>query len=321
MSVPPVHTTFDRQMCRRIAIPAWTANGGKQCVYCTGFIEGTSGTTTISSTNWYWGSKNPDVMLQLVRTVTGGGTISGWELQRGKLWQTDYSCKHQVHNTTTARVKVVGYKCRIRRDVPRNTANLYEGSGNSWRYPTIILGNGFRANGIGTSVGEANQGMNLPQFSPFESYDFCKAYQILEIHPRIIEPGEKTSFSLKDKRKLKVIPELLQPYFSSIETWSDITNPSGDVRYEHVQGEQFWLFKLMSDTVGEVVDSNTDLATMPEMEAMITTEFRCEGEVQLGQSVNTEYGRAIAMGFTVPGGFEVEVINPETEEKNKVEEL
>lgn len=318
----PISGIFDRQMCRRVLIPQWSASSGKACIYATGFTEAAPGVTVPVDVDFYWGSRNPDVTLQIVRTATSGGLIETWVRHRGQYWQTDYSCKHQIHNTTTARIRVIGYRCKQRTNVPRNTEVDYFASTNIWRHPTFILGNGFFSNSIGSTNGTGNQGLNLPQFTPFESYDFCKAYKILEVKGKTIEPGRKATFTLSDKRILHMIPELLQPFADNAQQWQDIqTMNASNVSFEHIGGEQFWLFKLMADTVGEVESAVTNLVTMPEMEAMITTEFRCEGKLAYNQISNSEHGRAIAAGFTTPGGFAVEVINPETEEKNQVEEL
>lgn len=311
------HVTFDRQIIHRVLIPEWVAASGKQCIYATGFKETALG----AQANWYWGSGNPDIMVQLARTATSGGTIASWSRANARLYQEDFFVEHLVHNTSTARIKVIGYLCKNRKDQGRPDPGGAV-TNSVYRFPTEVLGNGFRDNGIGSGVGEENEGMDLPQFTPFDSPIFCKTYSIMKITTRIVEPGEYAKFRIRDGKTRRVFPEEYQMMQAATDTWNDIDTLTFPQVYEHKKTEMFWLFKLMTDTIGEVKDSESNVPTMDDQEVYIETMIKYKGKlVNISAFTNIEYGLATAVGFTVPGGFTVETINPKTEEKNDMENL
>lgn len=310
------YVTFDRQFATRVLVPAWTAAQGKTCEYVTGFSASAGAWSTIA--NWFWGPNNPDVLIQLVRTATSGGLVLDWHRADQKVRLIDCTIKHDVHNTSNARIKVIGYLCRVRKNLPRlDTAGSPSGI---FSNVTNILATGFRENGIGS--GSAGGAQNYaPQFNPFDSKTFCQVFEILKIKTRVIQAGQKAEWKITHNGNYWFDPTELQPTTVTTNDWNDIDVMAHAVSFDHLKGEKFWLFKLACDTIGEGKDTETGKAQMRELECWIATEAKWQiRRSETTTSVyNTEYGIASAQGFEAMGT--TEIINPETDTKIDVVNL
>lgn len=317
MSQDKIIATFDRQIMFKGLIPEWTALEGKSCIYHTGFRDTAGG---VLQRGWFWGSKNPDVMVQLARQITSAGTIANWKKYRAKMKQFHHKLDQKIHNTSNARILVEGFLCICRRDQGRTTLGGNPGD-SLYRFPLELLGTGFSSNGIDTTThGLANAGIDLPQFTPYDSYDFCSNYKIIKRTSQIVKPGEYACFTYVDNLEHSVRPEDNQVGLTAAEVWNDIDALTNRTAYEHYKGEQFWLFKLSGDTVGEYTATDESV-TLPALEFKIETIGIWKAYMMSANNhPSLEHGYATAEGFSNVSGT-TDIVNPQTDDFTVVENL
>lgn len=309
---------YTNQIAKKVTIPGVSTSFGIECIYFTGFAQNSNGGSFVDD-NFFLGSRNPDVMIQLARTGTSGSTPQNWLENRNFLYQKEMVIEHKLNNMSTGRIRVTGYRCMCRRDQARMTGpgGAVASSANQFRYPNILLGTGFAANGYDVTNLVTNAGRLDPTLTPFQSVTFCNNYKIMEIRSEMIEPGRYKTWSLRDYRIRRVHPEDMQIATTTTDTWNDLALLTHYTQYEHMRGEQFWLFKAVTDTVAAEYDIDSNI-TMTAQVVGVITNVRYVGEISSNVAQASTYVRTACGFLPDPGIANTDIINTES---NHIEQI
>lgn len=312
----PQRVFYSKNIAFKIDVPGTTAAVGIPCTYFTGFVENLPAVRV----GLFYGTRNPDVVVQQTRTATTAGTLTAWGHVNGRIYQEDFKVQHKITNLSTATVRLKAWLCECRRDQGRRDVTGTPDT-SVYDYPIQILGNGFWNAGIGAGVGVANAATGWPNYTPFNSQDFVKVYKIISTDNRKLEPGMNHTYRLHDPRDLRVYPEEMQMMVTAADVWQDIDTRTIGLHYAHMAGERFWLFRAEWEDIGEQEEKENEEFVMPTGELAVQTQFVYSHRADQDQSFyNVAYEHA-SIGYQTWVAQVVEVINPKTEEKNRVEIL
>lgn len=181
----------------------------------------------------------------------------------------------QVRNVCNEPVIVKTWVVRPRRDVPLQAIGL-----TGWQNLYQYLSNGFAANGLDPThiVPTTNATMFDADYTPYQSYIFCRFFKIRRLKPRTVSPGRMVQYKLKSKTQ----------EFKPIDLWytsGDTTQTSWDGTtaqrvWDMHRKMKFILFRIESspETFGAAQARYTKLIQETQPRVLTETTFRYEAK-------------------------------------------
>lgn len=238
--------------------------------------------------------------------VTGSTVASnnlGWTTTSNKdrVWLKG-SAKYTLRGQSNETEFITAYYCKPRHNI---SADITGVSNNVLNF----LGMGFASNGLDPATTNATNAMLVnDQFSPFESFAFCKNFQIFKVKRLRISPGEQQTLFLKGRSAMLQPYDIWnQPAFAGgTTTYSSLTR-----RYNYMKHERFILFKLSGRPAGygDQAPNTGNYAkgiTRTTPTCVLQTEFRFAAKTI--RNVSTAYQNLTSqVGIFAPAG----AINPQ----------
>lgn len=230
-------------------VPTTVSANGKPCVYfCCERYTNTSTINTVSTVelfDWSHVMNIADVYrssgnLSLYFQPATATAIYGEDPRLQILFKRATQVTN-IRNQSNEPIHLTAYYCR-----PRGNCSFDAVTGIQNVYS--FLAQGFANNGLDSAHVSASTNiiMNVAEYNPFNSFDFCRNFKITAVKKRRVHPGMITTFRNRRKRVLLRPIDLIEPFANSnAASWSGSRQ-----KYSFHKSARFILFKLTGAPAG-----------------------------------------------------------------------
>lgn len=200
------------------------------------------------NTNNPFGSQDPVASAAIAQLiVTRLGFSPPYAI---KYVQTQFKLTHTIQNVCNRNVKIIGYKCRARRDIPN--IGPYVDAVNSMQ---LILAYGFASTNVdATNRTVTNSGLFRADLTPYDSPYFVDNFKIIKTKTTKLLPGSQCQYTVNDPKSHVINPDR----FLDMSTIA-LTYGTAPKTLIYIKGETFWLFRMVPLTIENIAAATVSI--------------------------------------------------------------